>query len=108
MRVLAIAASTLAFAAVPAAAQTTGDDAAAAHAVARAMKAVGDQRRRCAVREVKPRATHAPPRQSVLAFFGVLRRPATPDDALPFKLAIGAANIDYIRRARVLADSTAV
>jgi hypothetical protein len=56
--------------------------------------------------------THDPPPQDILDAFAVLRRPATPDDALPIGLGVaplgGPVAVDYVRRARVLPNGMAV
>jgi hypothetical protein len=85
----------------------------AADAVNDAIDAVGKAEPSCRPRIVRAGATttHDPPPQDMLNAFAVLRRPATAGDAfdlrhrLPFAARVA---VDYVRRARVLPDGTAV
>ena len=86
----------------------------AADAVNAAIRVV-DERDHTCLQRPRPRrgsATHDPPPQDMLDAFAVLRRPATPADAIdPERLSLAGAAVvavDYIRRARVLPDGTAV
>jgi hypothetical protein len=85
----------------------------ASDAVNDAIDAVAKGDRRCQPELVRggPATTHDPPPQDMLDAFAVLRRPATVDDAfdLRHRLPFGARiAVDYVRRARVLADGTSV
>ncbi len=85
----------------------------AANALNGALDAVdkGDPSCRPHLVRVGATTTHDPPPQDMLDAFAVLRRPATPGDALdlrhrlPFAARIA---VDYVRRARVLPDGTSV
>lgn len=85
----------------------------AVDAVNGALKAVtgGETACRLRVAPVTGSKTHDPPPQDMLGAFAILRRPATPQDALVgetrFPLADRIA-VDYIRRARVLPNGMAV
>jgi hypothetical protein len=85
----------------------------ATDAVNDAINAVAKGDRRCRAKVVRRRAatTHDPPPREMLDAFAVLRRPATPADAFDVQHRIPFASevaVDYIRRARVLADGTSV
>jgi hypothetical protein len=85
----------------------------ATHAVNDAIDAVAKGDRRCQPQLVRGGAatTHDPPPQEMLDAFAVLRRPASPGDALDLRhrLPFGALiAVDYIRRARALADGTSI
>src|SRR3954451_12802857 len=94
--------------------QRPGPNAAiATHAVNDAIDAVGKGDRRCQAQLVRGGAatTHDPPPPEMLDAFAVLRRPASPGDALDLRhrLPFGALiAVDYIRRARALADGTSI
>jgi hypothetical protein len=84
----------------------------AGKAVNDAVDAVSRRDGACELRADRPHATvtHDPPPPEMLAAFGVLRRPATPEDALDLgDLGFeGRVAVDYVRRARVLPDGTAI
>jgi hypothetical protein len=89
------------------------NDTIATDAVNDAIDAVAKGDRRCRSQLVRGGAatTHDPPPQDMLDVFAVLRRPATAGDAfdLRHRLPFGARiAVDYVRRARVLADGTSV
>jgi hypothetical protein len=85
----------------------------ATDAVNDAINAVAKGDRRCQPKLVRGGAatTHDPPPREMLDAFAVLRRPATSADAFDVQHRIpyaGEVAVDYIRRARVLADGTSV
>ncbi len=55
------------------------------------------------VLDVTPGRAYAPPSQALLSLVGVLRRAATPANALPKNLRPLGASVRYARRARVVA-----
>jgi hypothetical protein len=77
-----------------------------------AITAVGRRDRACGLSSSTPDATptHEAPPPEMLAAFAVLRRTATPADALDVRDLTfdGRVAIDYVRRARVLPDGTAI
>lgn len=86
----------------------------AADALNAAIRAVNERDHSCQQRP-RPRrgsATHDPPPQDMLDAFAILRRPATPADAIDAeRLPLAGADrvaVDYIRRARMLPDGTEV
>jgi len=85
----------------------------AADAVNDTLDVVSKRDRRCEPRVQRGNGTltHDPPPQDMLDAFAVLRRPATAADAFEPELRIpftGQVAVDYVRRARVLPDGTAV
>jgi hypothetical protein len=79
-----------------------------------ALKVVTKRDHACTPR-LRPRPTaqtHQPPPPDVLAAFAVLRRPATPRDAVGQEITLshlaGTVAVDYVRRARVLPNGMSV
>ena len=85
----------------------------AGDAVNGAVDAVGKRDRSCQPHPVRTGSTTTqdPPPQDMLDAFAVLRRPATAADTVDVQRSLPIAQevaVDYIRRARVLADGTSV